>query len=235
MDVWGDIFRDHWSGRVHPHFIERDDGFVNRFDSAASYFRAPRSDGEREVLDSVAGPVLDLGAGPGSYALYYQRRGLPVTAADSSPGALAVCRERGCSDVQVMDLRALRLETAGYGAILIMGNTLGLHQTPETLPGLLRSLCRALDPGGALICNTIDPLDTLADEHLRYHRMNRERGLPPGLVKIRLKYKDLVDDWTDLWMPTSTELRDACADAECELVEEKSLGHERLRLLRGAG
>jgi SAM-dependent methyltransferase len=219
---------------VHPHFIERDDGFVNRFDSAASYFRAPRSDGEREVLDSVAGPVLDLGAGPGSYALYYQRRGLPVTAADSSPGALAVCRERGCSDVRAMDLRALQLGAARYGAILVMGNTLGLHQTPETLPGLLRSLFRSLEPGGRLICNMIDPLETRSHEHLRYHRRNLASRLPPGLVRIRLRYRDLVDAWTDLWMPTDDELHAVCRAAGCELIEERAFGPERLRVLGSA-
>lgn len=77
MDIWGGIYADHWAGRPEPHFIERDDGLVETFPSAETYFRAPRSEGERELLDLLEGPVLDLGAGAGSYALYLQGRGLP--------------------------------------------------------------------------------------------------------------------------------------------------------------
>ena len=84
MDIWGKIYQDHLAGRVGPYEVERDDGRVQTFASAASYFDVPRSDGERELLDLLEGPVLDLAAGPGSYALYLQGRGLNVTVADIS-------------------------------------------------------------------------------------------------------------------------------------------------------
>jgi SAM-dependent methyltransferase len=232
MDVWGEIFRDEWLGKSQPHVIERDDGVEDRFDSAAGYFRAPRSDAERELLDSLAGPVLDLGAGPGSHALYLQGRGVPVTAADASPGAVQVCRERGCGDARVMDMRRLRLDAARYHAIIIMGNTVGIHQSPNTLPTLLRTLLGALAPSGVILCGMADPLDTSDEKHLSYHQRNRERGLPPGLVKLRLKYKQFMEEWNYLWMPTRDELVAACAAAGCGLADERSIGHNRLRLIR---
>ena len=37
MDIWGKIYQDHLAGRVGPYEVERDDGRVQTFASAASY------------------------------------------------------------------------------------------------------------------------------------------------------------------------------------------------------
>jgi len=79
-DVRGQIYRDHWGGILAPHVIERDDGREHKFDSAAGDFQAPRSEAERDLLGALKGPVLDLGSGPGSYALSLESLGLKVTA-----------------------------------------------------------------------------------------------------------------------------------------------------------
>ena len=177
-DVWGDLYRDHHEGRVFPHVLERDDGAGHEVPSAQAYFTAPRSDLERRYLDALDGPVLDLGAGVGSHALYLEGRGLQVTAIDSSPGAIDVCRRRGCRDARVMDIRGLVLQPDHYAAIIVMGNTLGIHQSPETLPGLLTTLARAARSRARLFCATRDPLDTTDPRHLGYNQRNRDRGNP---------------------------------------------------------
>lgn len=229
-DVWGQVYRDHWGGIVEPHIIERDDGREHEFDSAAVYFEAPRSDPEREFLDSLRGPVLDLGAGPGSYALHLESRGLEVTAGDSSAGAVEVCRARGCRDARMMDLRSLALDSASYRSIIVMGNTLGVHQTAETLPNLLSTLRRSVDTGSQLLCQMLDPLDTNEPRHHEYHEQNRRRGLPPGQTRIRLKYKELVDEWISLWMPTDEELQSATEGTGWQLTETRRVGPHRVRL-----
>ena len=106
-DAWGQLFRDYLDGVISPHFIERDDGRKESFPSGAPYFSAPRLEAESELLGLIEGPVLDLGAGAGSYALYLQERGLVVTAADSSPEAVKVCLRRWCESAEIMDLRNL--------------------------------------------------------------------------------------------------------------------------------
>ena len=231
-DVWGEVYRDHWRGIVEPHVIERDDGREHEFESAADYFVAPRSTAEAQLLASLDGPVLDLGAGPGSYALHLESGGVEVTAGDSSPGAVEVAGARGCRDTRVMDLRGVDLAPESYESVIIMGNTLGVHQTPKSLPGLLSSLRHVVVVGGVLLCQMLDPLDTDEPAHLRYHERNRRRGLPPGQTRIRLKYRDLVDDWIDLWMPTAEELETAQRGTGWELVETKSEGRHRLRLFK---
>ena len=235
MDVWGQMYVDQLEGGSSPYFVDRDDGIEREMESAAQYFTAPRSEAEAELLDSLQGPVLDLGAGAGSYALYLQGRGLEVTAVDNSPKAVEVCRARGCRDARVMDLRALELEPNWFGSVIIMGNTLGAHQTPNTLPGLLDVLQEAVREGGDLLCMTMDPLETTEDVHLAYHERNRKGGLPPGLTRIRIRYKDLATEWMDFWMPTSGELRSAMSGAGWALDEERSVGPSRLRLFQNRG
>jgi SAM-dependent methyltransferase len=231
-EVWGAIFRDHFDGERVPHVVERDDGRREASDTAAHYFEAPRLDGERELLGSIEGPVLDLGAGPGSYALYLQSLGLEVTAADSSTIAVEVCRRRGCRHAEVMDLRNLDLEPASFGSVIIMGNTLGAHQTPESLPRLLRALRAGVRPGGHLLVSTVEPLETEDPAHLAYHRKNRDRGLPPGLTRIRMSYKDIREEWMYLWMPTGGELAQASAGTGWRLAEERAEGPFRVRLFQ---
>jgi SAM-dependent methyltransferase len=231
MDIWGNIYRDHYEGRIHPHILERDDGAEHRFESADVYFRAPRSDIEKEYLDELKGDVADLGAGVGSYARYLEDRGLHVTAVDSSEGAIEVCRRRGCRDARTMDLRNAALEPARYSSFIVMGNTLGIHQTPDTLPRLLRTMERAARPHARVFCVMLDPLDTNEARHLQYHERNRVRGRPAGLAVIRLRYRDLVDDWTNLWMPTDEEFQTALSATRWRLADEKSQGPQRFRLL----
>lgn len=231
-EVWGPIFRDHLRGESAPHYVERDDGRWDASETADHYFEAPRLEAERELLGRIEGPVLDLGAGAGSYALYLQSLGMDVVAADASPAAVEVCRTRGCRRTEVMDLRALELPAASFQSIIIMGNTLGAHQTPESLPGLMRALRAGVDAGGHLLVTTLEPLDTEDPVHLEYHQRNRERGLPPGLTRIRMSYKDIVEEWMYLWMPTAEELARASAATGWQLVEERAEGPFRVRLFQ---
>ena len=71
------------------------------------------------------GPVLDLGAGAGRAALYLQDRGIEVTAVDSSPGAVEVCRLRGVRDVCLADLSDAP-DDRRWGAVLLLCGNLGL-------------------------------------------------------------------------------------------------------------
>ena len=230
MDVWGAIYRAHWSGRPARYEIERDDGRIDTFATASNYFDVPRSEAERELLDYLDGPVLDLAAGAGSYSLYLQGKGLDVTAADLSPGAVEVCRARGCRNAVTMDLRSVEIEPASLGSIIVMGNTLGAHQTPATLPGFLRTLRNAVRPRGRLLFTMIDPLETADESHLRYQERNRERGLPPGLIRMRITHEGVSDHWMYLWMLTDDEMRRTASETGWTLIEERRGGPWRVRL-----
>lgn len=234
-DVWGAIYREQWAGQDAAHEIVRDDGRIDRLASAASYFEAPKNDFEREMLGLLDGPVLDLAAGAGSHTLYLQARGIDVTAADFSPGAREVCRARGCRKVEPIDLRASALRPGAFASIIVMGNTLGAHQTPETFPGLLRHLCEAVIPGGQLLFTMNDPLATADPSHLAYQQRNRDRGLPPGLIRMRISHRGCFDDWMHLWTLTDAELALAMSEAAWVPVDVRRRGSWRIQLHRRAG
>jgi SAM-dependent methyltransferase len=108
--------------------------------------------------NAVAGPVLDLGCGPGYLLDNVSRRRIPCAGADIVPGSLSVARAR------------LRGFPAFLGVVLIAPdgrlpfadssfNTVFLletieHLTDEECGGLHREVLRVLGPGGSLIVTT---------------------------------------------------------------------------------
>jgi len=137
---------------------------------------------------------------------------LDVVAIDSSPGAIQVCVERGCRDPRVMDLRDLDLDLGSFDALICMGNTLGINQSPKTLSPFLAGLRRLLKADGCLVVSGVDPLATTVPNRIRYHELNRLRGLPPGLVRTRLEYRGQLSDFWTFWIPTRAEFERAALD-----------------------
>jgi len=228
MDLWGRIYLDHWRGERHPHEFIRDDGKTQRVPSAAGYFEAPRSGVERHALETLTGRVLDLGCGAGGYTRFLEERGLAVTSIDISPGAIAVCRERGCRDARVANIDALPVDLRPFDAIICMGNTLGIGQSPDTLGHRLTALRAVCRPAARLLAVIRDPLTTTDAEHLSYHERNRAMGRPPGLVRSRIRYRGELGDWWDLWMPTQPELELAAEHSGWSLQSQS--GENALRL-----
>jgi SAM-dependent methyltransferase len=212
-DVWGHIYTDQWQGEPHPHTFERDDGRRDTVADAAHYFVAPRSPAEQGALDGLTGRVLDLGCGVGSYSLYLEGRGLQVVATDASPGAIAVCRQRGCRNARILDIDDITPTLGPFDAVVCMGNTFGIGPDPGALRRRLRHLRTLMVPGGRLVLSLIDPLATADAGHLAYQEANRAAGRPPGLTRARLLYRGEVGGWWVLWMPTASELTEAAASA----------------------
>ena len=157
---------------------------------------------------------------------------MEVVAIDSSAGAIAVCEERGCRDARVMNFNELRLEPDHFDAVICMGNTLGIGQSPDSLSGFLLQLKGLTRDSGQLLVAMIDPLDTTDPEHLRYHDRNRARGRPPGLVRARIEYRDEPEDWWDLWMLTADEMTQVAAEGGWRIDSVVPAGASRLYDLR---
>jgi SAM-dependent methyltransferase len=232
MDIWGRIYLDHWRGESHPHTFIRDDGNISVVETAAGYFEAPRGATDEAACSELRGRVLDLGCGAGSYSLLLEGQGQNVVGIDASPGAIEVCRERGCRDARVMDFSELRFRAGEFDAIICMGNTLGISQSPETLPMFLRELGRLVRPEGTLLAAVVDPLDTTDPANLSYHEQNRAAGRPPGLVRARIEYRGQIGDWWQLWLPTEDELREAIRAGGWSVDSSTAEGPSRLWLLK---
>jgi len=207
-DAFGELLRAAWTARPSGttyEIIERDDSTIMA-QPAERYFATPADEPDlAAALDLASGRVLDIGAGAGRCAVPLQDRGTDVTALDVSPGALALCRERG--------VRSTVLGTvfdhagASYDTFLLYGNNLGLLGGPDTAPGFLSALSTLAAPGARVVAEGMDPYRTDNPVHLAYHDLNRRRGRWPGQLRIRIRYQNLASDWFDYLFCSVAELR----------------------------
>lgn len=131
---------------------------------------------ERELLSEVRdGPVLDLGCGAGRAALHFQELGLEVTAVDTSPGAVEVCRRRGVVDARVGDLNDPPGDRV-WGAVLLLCGNLGLGGSWPRNRALLRKLAQLSSPAAVLVGDSVN-FDGDAD------------------LRLRIRYGEIVTPW----------------------------------------
>lgn len=109
---------------------------------------------EQKALELAQGKVLDLGCGAGSHALYLQEIGLEVCGLDSSPGCIAVCRERGLRRTVLSSVLAYGEGT--HDTLLLPMNGIGLAGTLEKLGPFLNHLATLLRPGGQILLDSSD-------------------------------------------------------------------------------
>ncbi|WBP85074.1 class I SAM-dependent methyltransferase [Kitasatospora cathayae] len=156
------------------------------------YLRAARATG---------GPILDLGAGAGRFAVPLARLGFDVDAVDRDAPSLASLREwAGRRNVRPgrvttveAELNGLRLRRA-YGLVMLAGDT-ALELPATARPALFREIAAHLREGGALALDyitarrpglhsarpeTASVLDDLRSTGLRIHRRDT-RPLADGL------------------------------------------------------
>lgn len=89
--------------------------------------------------------LLEIGAGTGSDARFFQDQGLTVTCIDLSPAMVRLCRRKGLA-AQVMDLAELQFPPNSFDAVYAL-NCL-LHLPKRELPGVLAGIHNVLKPGG---------------------------------------------------------------------------------------
>ena len=116
--------------------------------------------------------ILDIGGGPGRYALHYARRGCPVTLVDLSPGNIRLARQK--AEEQGLSLishaaNCLELETLGLGTfdhVFLMGPLYHLQEEADRI----RSVDLALEhlrPGGVFYASFIPVSYTHLDVYKR--------------------------------------------------------------------
>ncbi|QNP68096.1 methyltransferase domain-containing protein [Streptomyces roseirectus] len=110
-------------------------------------FCAPPDAADLDVLRRCAGPVLDVGCGPGRLVAALTARGTQVLGVDVSPAAVALTRLQGGA--------ALRRDVFGrlpgegrWGTVLLMDGNVGIGGDPAALLARLGSVVR---PGGRLV------------------------------------------------------------------------------------
>jgi SAM-dependent methyltransferase len=116
------------------------------------------------VLGRVAGPVLDVGCGPGRHVLALAERGVVALGIDITPAAVDLARRRGAPVLarSVFD----RVPGAGrWSSALLLDGNLGIGGHPATLLERVASLLR---PGGAVLVELEPPGTAPTAELVRF-------------------------------------------------------------------
>ena len=145
------------------------------------------------------GPVLDVGCGPGTVTAHLAEFGLDVSGVDLSPRMVAHAR-RQYPDLRFSVASATELDLAPAS----LGGALGwwsLFNLPrETLPGVLRTFCEALVPGGQALVGT-----HVGDGDIA--RTESYGGLPVSWTTHLYRPEELVEMLVDAGLEAVAELR----------------------------
>jgi hypothetical protein len=107
--------------------------------------------------------------------LYLRGRGHEVSGIDVDATVIALCRERGLSDVHVASYDRMP-DFGTFDSVLLLGRNLGMAGNMEGLSGLFRACREVCRPNGRLILDGVE----VDPEH-------SNRG--PGVVERRLRYR----------------------------------------------
>lgn len=144
---------------------------------AEHYFTPPAawSSEWKSLLDSLDGPVLDVGCGAGQHALFLQDD-REVVAVDVSPGAVEAAREGGVDDARLMDMFALDFSRNRFRSALVNGTQLGLAGSFAGVREFLSDLATVTDESGVAVVDSYDPT-CLDAESFFGHRPDPRSGV----------------------------------------------------------
>jgi SAM-dependent methyltransferase len=219
-DVFGKAILDASKGKKVAMAVRRDDSRLDEED-VSHYFtnfdQFPKV--EQKAMSLTEGLVLDVGCGAGRHSLYLQTKGLDVIALDISRLAIRVAHQRGIYNPIQAAAPLLPFKNQTFSTILLMFNNFGILGGYQETIIFLKELKRILKPNGIILASSIHATLTTNKSHLKYHEMNRKRGLPPGLVKIRLEYNGETGEWFKLLLASPDEMKMLSTKAELELAK----------------
>lgn len=208
QDAFGRLLGDYLHGEYGIELVERDDGFIGTAGSPSQYF-APFDawpSHERAAMDWARGRVLDIGCGAGRHALHLQEQGLDVTGIDVSPGAVAVCRERGLRDARVLGITRIERDSRPWDTMLLLGANFGLMGSADGARALPDRLAAVGGENARIIAESRDPATISDPVHLAYREANAQAGRLPGQLRLRIRYKRYVTPWFEYLFVAKPEL-----------------------------
>jgi SAM-dependent methyltransferase len=209
QDAFGHAVWDRTHGKGGFEIIERSDGRFDISGGPSSYIAEPDfwNPQESAVLEKHAhGRVLDIGCNAGRHALFLQEHGLQVLGVDVSPRAIAVAKERGVKQAEVLSIDDLSAKLGSFDTILMLGNNFGLFGSAAKAKRLLRRFRTMTRPGATLIVESLNVYMTNDPDHLAYIAANRARGRMGGQIRMRGRYRRFVTPWFDYLMVSPAEM-----------------------------
>jgi hypothetical protein len=155
-DPFGRAVRDHYLGRRQAPLIDRDGDATREHAIDEWYFGDHREDAWRDAW--LEGPLLDMGAGAGRDALYYQDR-FETVAIDVSEQLVTTMRDRGVRDARVADMFSLRdhFPRDRFRAAHAIGTQVGLAGSMAGVRQFLGALAVVTTPDATAVLDNYAP------------------------------------------------------------------------------
>jgi SAM-dependent methyltransferase len=129
----------------------------------------PIAAADERLLARAAGPVLDVGCGPGRHVCALARRGVLALGIDVSPVAVRLARARGATAIE----RSIFDRVPGiWGSALLLDGNIGIGGRPAAL---LRRVAELLVPDGVVLLELDAPGAATGVQRLRL-----EGAAPPS-------------------------------------------------------
>lgn len=159
-DPFGRAIRDHYLDRQEVALIDRDGEEIREHPIERFYFGEFVGSGwPGEFIDRwVDGPVLDMGAGVGRHAMYFQDR-FETVAIEVSEPLVQTMHDRGVEDARLADMFELRyaFPSDRFRTALAIGTQLGLAGSTAGLRRFLSDLAFVTGPDATAVLDCYDP------------------------------------------------------------------------------
>ena len=208
-DAYGQMLWAYYEGREVFQIVERDDGLINAMTPKRLF--SDYEDWhliEQKAMEFVKGRVLDIGCGAGRHSLYLQNKGFDVLGIDISPLAIKVSELRGLKKTKIMSIEDTNFQPNSFDTIIMLGGNFGLFGSFKQAQKLFRRFHKMTSDNALIIADTRDPYKTDNPDHLKYHRLNKERGRMGGQVKIRVRFEKYAERWFDHLMVSKEEMKE---------------------------
>jgi len=142
-------------------------------------WHGPMPPEEVALLESVSGPVLDVGCGPGRHAAALARAGYQALGIDTSVAAVRAARQRGAKALQLSVFGPV--PNAGlWATVLLLDGNIGIGGDPVRL---LKRVHQLSAPGGRVLVEVDPP----GSESRRFRaRVQHAGGVGPGFPWARV-------------------------------------------------
>lgn len=114
----------------------------------------PACAADEALLDRAAGPVLDVGCGPGRHVRALARRGVLAVGVDVAPEAVRRARAHGTEILQRSVFDAALPGAGRWRTVLLLDGSIGIGGAPVVL---LRRVASLLAPGGVVLVEAEPP------------------------------------------------------------------------------
>ncbi|WP_049972867.1 methyltransferase domain-containing protein [Haladaptatus cibarius] len=175
-------------------------------------------DGDGSWLEPyLDGPLLDMGAGAGRHALYFQEQ-FETVAIEQNEQLVEVLRDRGVKDARQVNMFNLQetFEENRFKSAIALGTQVSLSRSMQGLTQFLDDLAYVTRPNATAIIDGYDPEKEETKSKLDYYT-DRSDGLAYRL--LQMEYDGMLGEPWLYRLFTPERFRDATNTTDWEIVE----------------